>query len=242
MFDTKIPLYSIMILLSLIVNVIIVLLIYKKTKFTKDEVIGALVYENIGIIVGAKLFSYIHNYQQYGEFDFLSLGLSAYGGVIGAIICLAIFGLQFKKPAKEMLLIFAPSIPLIYAIGKIGCFFAGCCHGKEYTGWGSIVYKYAENGSEYTQLFPVQLIETILFTIIFIYIINKIMKNKFNLKVVGITCILCGGGKFILDYFRMSHVGGLSLNQIVSIFFIIIGIILIIKARHDYNITNRSGK
>ena len=84
MFNTRIPLYGLMILLSLILNIIITAKTYDKTKFTKEEIIGAITYEIMGIILGAKLLAFLENYQKYqGEFDFLKVGLSAYGGVIG---------------------------------------------------------------------------------------------------------------------------------------------------------------
>ena len=230
MFNTEIPLYVVMILFSLIVNIIVVISLYKKFNFSKDQIIGALVYENIGIIVGAKLLTYIQNYPQYSEFDLRILGLSSYGGIIGAIICLVIFGLQFKKPIKDILFTFASSIPMMYAIGKIGCFLAGCCYGIEYKGWGNVVYNHSPVAPAHTHLFPVQLVEAIFFISIFIYMINRIIKNKFDLNVLRTSSILCGTSKFILDYLRMSHVDTIiSLNQVISIIFIIMGTILIIK-------------
>ena len=237
MFNTNIPLYSIMILLALLTNVKVVMLLYKKFEFSKDQIIGALVYENIGIIVGAKLLTFIQDYQLYGKFDFYSLGLSSYGGIIGAIICLIIFSFQFKKPIKDMLFTFMPSVPLMYAIGKIGCFLIGCCYGIEYTGWGNVVYNYSPIAHQHTHSFPVQLVEAIFFISIFVYMINKIIKNKFNWKTLGISFILCGLAKFTLDYLRISHVGiVLSLNQIISILFIIVGVILIIKNKRTLNL------
>lgn len=232
MFNTKLPLYGIMILLSLIVNIIIVMIIYKKFSFSKYEIIGALVYENIGIILGAKVLTYIQNYSEYGQFDFLSLGLSSYGGFIGAIICVIIFAFQFKKPLKDMMFTFLPSIPLMYAIGKIGCFLAGCCYGFEYNGIGSILYKYSEVAPSNIHLFPVQILETIAFTIIFFYIMQKILTNRFEWKTLGIIFILCGFAKFSLDFFRISHIDiFLSLNQLISIMVILIGIFIYIKGK-----------
>jgi len=226
-----------MILLALLTNVKVVMLLYKKFEFSKDQIIGALVYENIGIIVGAKLLTFIQDYQLYGKFDFYSLGLSSYGGIIGAIICLIIFSFQFKKPIKDMLFTFMPSVPLMYAIGKIGCFLIGCCYGIEYTGWGNVVYNYSPIAHQHTHSFPVQLVEAIFFISIFVYMINRIIKNKFNWKTLGISFILCGLAKFTLDYLRISHVGiVLSLNQIISILFIIVGVILIIKNKRTLNL------
>ncbi|MGN1378828.1 MAG: prolipoprotein diacylglyceryl transferase family protein [Bacilli bacterium] len=230
MLNTKLPIYGIMILLSLLSNIVIIIIIYKKYNFTKDEIVGALVYENLGIIFGAKIFTYIQNYNVYDKFNFFTLSLSSYGAVSGAIICLVIFGLQFKKNIKDILYIFTPSMPLMYAIGKIGCFLVGCCYGNKYSSIGSITYKYSTVAPNNVNLFPVQLLESIVFILIFIYLINKMYKNKYGLETIGINFIVCGFSKLILDYFRMSHTETfISLNQIISIVIIIIGIFIYIK-------------
>lgn len=237
MFETNIQFYSIMILLSLFVNVLIVLFTYKKFNFTKDEIIGALVYENIGIITGAKLLTFFENYKQYNEFNFLNTGFSSLGGIIGAIICLIIFAIQFKKNYKDLLFIFMPSIPLMYAIGKIGCFIVGCCYGIQYNGLGNVVYNYSKEAPIGIHLFPIQILETIVFILIFIFIIIKITKKEFNWKTLGINFILCGLAKFILDFFRMSHVGKIiTTNQILCLLFIGIGIILFFKENKKFNL------
>lgn len=214
MFDIKTHFYSLMILLSLIANIIIVMLISKKYSISKKEIICLLLYENIGIIGGAKLYTFIQKYEELkGQFAFLSLGLTAYGGIIGALIFLLLFSLQFKKSFKEILYIFMPSIPVMYGISKIGCYFSGCCNGIEINAY----------------IFPVQIIESIVFILIFIYMLVKHTKNQFDLKALGISAVLCGCSKFVLDYFRYSHIGiVLSFNQIISIIVIIIGVIVII--------------
>ena len=229
MFNTNIPLYLVAILFALIINIIIVFLIARKYSYSITEIICLLLYENVGIIGGAKILTFIQNYQELkGEFNFFSLGLSSYGAVIGALAFLLLFSLQFKKSLKELLYIFMPSLPLMYAIGKIGCFLVGCCHGIEYNGIFKILYKYSTITPN-TYLFPVQIFETITFLIIFIYMIIKHLKNQFNQKTLGISFVLCGIAKFLLDFLRMSHKDIIiSTNQIISIIFIIIGILIII--------------
>lgn len=236
MFNTRIPLYGLMILLSLILNIIITAKTYDKTKFTKEEIIGAITYEIMGIILGAKLLAFLENYQKYqGEFDFLKVGLSAYGGVIGAIIILVIFKFQFKKNLKDLFLTFALPLPLLYAVGKIGCFLAGCCYGIEYHGFGNVVYNYVSKSEIIgLHLFPVQLIESTVFFLIFIYILIKHKKNKYNVKSLSIMMLLCGISKFALEFLRMSHINKIiSTTQIISLIFILISIYLIIKNRKE---------
>ena len=238
MFDIKIPIYSITIILALISNLPVAYYLLKKYNYPKNEIIGLLLYENVGIIGGAKIFSYIQNYSKYnGNFDFIKLGLSSYGAVFGIILFAILFSFQFKKNLKELLYILMPTIPLMYAIGKIGCFFVGCCHGIEYNGIFSVTYKYSNSVSNNISLFPIQIVESLLFFIIFIYIIIKHLKTQFNQKIMGISIILCGMTKFLLDFLRMSHQNViLSFNQYISIFFVIVGLIVYYKSNKKESI------
>ncbi len=236
MFNTRIPLYGLMILISLILNIIVIAKTYDKAKFTKEEMIGAITYEIVGIILGAKLLAFIENYQMHnGEFNFLKVGLSAYGGVIGAIAVIFIFKIQFKKNLKDLFLTFAFPLPLLYAVGKIGCFLVGCCHGIEYHGIGNVVYNYVSKSDIIgLHLFPIQLVESIVFFLIFIYNLFKHKKNKYNVKSLSIMLLLCGISKFALEFLRMSHVGKIiSSTQVISLIFILLSICLIAKNRKE---------
>ncbi len=229
MFNIKFPFYSLAILISLISNVIIVLLLSKKYAYPKNEIIGLLLYENVGIIVGAKVFWFIENYNLNHTFNFFSLGLSSYGAVIGAILSIILFSIQFKKSFRELLNIYMPSIPLMYSIGKIGCFLVGCCYGIEYDGIFKVTYNYSTSAPKNISLFPIQILESIVFFLIFIYMIKKHIKNQFDLGLV-----MCGSAKFLLDFLRFSHKNIiLSTNQLVSIVFIIVGVILFFKYKRN---------
>lgn len=228
----NIPVYGLMISLAIISNFIIVLSMYDKDKFSLSDIFVAIIYEVIGIVFGAKLLTLILNYEELPlNFNFFNIGFSSYGAVIGALINLILYCKIFEKNIKDVLLLFIIPIPLMYAIGKIGCFFAGCCYGIEYTGIGNVVYKNSIVAPKGVNLFPVQIVETITFLMIFIYMVIKYKKNKFGLKEFGFSIILCGFAKFILDYLRFSHNNIIiSENQMISIIFIIIGILIYMKS------------
>ena len=231
MINTDFPLYSLFIIIALLSNIIIILL---TSKYSKIETICLLLYENTGILLGAKLLTYILNYSKYDEFDFFKLGLSSYGAVIGALLFLLLFSLQFKKPFKDLLSLFIVPIPLMYAIGKIGCFLVGCCYGIKYSGIFSVVYNYSLHAPVGVSLFPIQIVESIVFLLIFIYMLNKKLQNKFNTQAIGISFIFCGLAKFILDFFRMSHQNViLSINQYISLFFIVVGFIVLLSLKKN---------
>ena len=62
--------------------------------------------------------------------------------------------------------------------------------------------------------------------------IYKIITNKFSLRTIGISFILCVFAKFVLDFLRIGHVNILiSSNQIICIAFIVLGIIIVLKNR-----------
>lgn len=56
-------------------------------------------------------------------------GWAFYGGVIGGVASGAIYCLIFGINPWKLADIAAPSIMLGLAVGRIGCFLAGCCHG-----------------------------------------------------------------------------------------------------------------
>ena len=56
-------------------------------------------------------------------------GLVFYGGPIGGVAAGVAFCLAKKIPTWKMIDISAPAIMLGLGMGRVGCFFAGCCHG-----------------------------------------------------------------------------------------------------------------
>ena len=154
--------YSLSILMALISNIIVSTLLFKKYYYTLEELIGLLFYENVGLICGAKKLAYwLSNSKE--PFNFINAGLSAYGAIFGASFFIILFCFQFHKSIKETFLLLAPSFPLMYSIGKIGCFIAGCCYGINYNGLFKIIYKHSKSAPNNVYLFPVQLIESIIF-------------------------------------------------------------------------------
>lgn len=243
MFNTVIPLYSICLLIGLILNAFLVVILSKRYNYPIYLIVSLLIFENVGIFLGGKILAFFQEYELYnGIFNILKVGVSAYGGLIGSIIAVIIFSHLLNISLQKLMLITMPSIPLVYSVGKIGCFFAGCCYGINYNGFGSIVYKYSLIDSiNGISLFPVQLVESIIFFIIFIYILYRYKKYDYNMKTIGIMFFLCSMSKFILYYFRMNHVNSIfSLNQILCILFMIIGLNLYLKKenfnRSEYNV------
>ena len=224
MFNSNFPFYGLSIILALISNIAVVITQYKKYNYKLEEIIYLLLYENVGIIIGAKALSFLLSGKHT---NIVETGLAAYGAVAGATLLIILFCLQFKKAIKETVYLLAPSFPLMYSIGKIGCFIAGCCYGIEYNGLFKIMYRYSIKAPNNVYLFPIQIVESIVFLLIFIYLIIMQRKNKFDEKMLGISFILCGVSKGILDFLRQEGTQLFTFSKIISLIIIIIGIISI---------------
>ena len=222
MLNTKIPFYGIFIILAFTFGLLNIYQNAKNYFLLKEELIGFLLYIILGSLFGAKYFTFFMYYKKYnGVINFMQTGLSSYGAVIGILLITFLFSWQYKKCFKELIYLILPSVPLMYSIGKIGFFISGCCYGIKYSGPFNVTYNYSFSAPKGVGLFPVQLFEAIIF--FDIYLVIKTKKIS-----IGKTVIICGISKFILDYFRMSHLGKIiTVNQIISILFVIVGLVLL---------------
>ena len=233
MFNTRIPFYAIFMLLAVVCELIILYVHTKKLNYTKAEIKGLLVYIFFGDILGGKYLAFITHYKDlHGIFRFTEVGYLAYGVLIGSFIVSFIFSIEFNKKYKDLFSIIMFASPIMYCVGKIACFLTGCCHGIEYSGLFSVTYNYSPVAPAGVSLFPIQLLESVVFLIIFIYIYPKFVKGESVNKLLGIYLFIGSWAKFLLDFLRMSHVGKiLSLNQIIALIFSLLGLYLFIKEK-----------
>lgn len=210
------PFYGVIILISIIISLIYIYSNLKKDKVdNKNIFLYIIMYISFAIVFG-KLYTVITDIAHPNIFK---AGLSSYGGLVGVVIASIIF--EKILPLNNKIIKYTViSLPLTYGISKIGCFIAGCCYGIPYNGLLSVTYTNGLN----IELFPIQLLETIVFLIIF-FIVNK-LKNKTN--IIYITLLLVSIFKFLLDFLRYDHIKKLiTVNQIFSLI-LLIGVIIIL--------------
>ena len=218
------PVYGAIILISLVCGVIFNFIYLKKNKIELQYNVLFLSMVLLFAIVGGIILNAL--FEKDKELISLKFGLSSFGGAIGVIVAAIVFEKIYTKD-KIFIKSAVLSLPLIYSISKLGCFFAGCCYGLPCENrFFSVTYTNGLN----IPLIPIQLIETIVFGIIFIACLS--LKNKKN--IVCITILICAFFKFILDFFRYNHLEEIiSKNQIISIFFILISVFLILKKEYN---------
>ena len=206
------PIYGLLIIVSILIGTLYIVYNLKKEDIKKEYLIYYALLLMVFALFGSLLLTKIISPDS---------SLTSYAGLISVIACAFIF--NKIVPNNNIYLKYSIiSLPLIYSIGKIGCFLSGCCYGIAYNGIISVTYTEGLN----IPLFPIQLLETIVFLILFI-ILDRLKKNKYIIEITLITCAL---SKLLLDFLRYDHMTKLiTKNQIFSFIVILIGILLIIK-------------
>lgn len=243
-FGFEVASYGLIIFIGIIIGGIIAIQYFSKfNELKKDDVLFAILYAVIGVGIGAKLLYIltnipflIENYQTLDLWDTLMQmfkgGFVFYGGLLGGILGVYIYAKQFKIPFKSLLLTLLPVVPLIHAIGRIGCLCAGCCYGMEYDGFGAIVFHNLVLAPNNVPLFPMQIVEAICNLIIFIILLCTYKKFLGTYKTLGLYLILYSIVRFILEFFRGDLIRGiyfsLSTSQWISIILLIFGIAIFI--------------
>lgn len=145
-----------------------------------------------------------------------------------------------KASFYEYAAVIVPAIPLAHAIGRIGCFLAGCCYGRIVDTPISVCYRNPIGGAPVgVPVFPIQLVESACNILVFVILLIYTRKRLKAGSVLFLYSILYGIERFCLEYFRADEIRGiflgLSTSQWISIAMIIFGIVGFVLARRREN-------
>jgi len=243
LFGKKIPGYGFFIAIGF--SIIILYLRYQTYYKDMDFDTGliALVCALVSGGVGAKVLYWITDPKSFlilfntdlGFVDRLEYGFAGglvfLGGLIGAGIGILIFLKIYRNMDPLMVLdLFSISLPILHMFGRLGCFMAGCCYGRETT--CSIGISYPQGGlAPYgMKLFPTQLFGAVGNLLIVLLLIALSRKKKKPGRLFALYLILYSIGRFIIEFFRGDEVRGIyyffSTSQWLSIPIFIVGIIM----------------
>jgi phosphatidylglycerol:prolipoprotein diacylglycerol transferase len=204
----------------------------KKRGLSTDQVFSIFLLILIFGFIGAKLLFCLVEIKAILRDPMLILsgdGFVIYGGIIGGIAAVMLYCRIKKASFLTYLDLLVPSVALAQGFGRIGCFLAGCCYGRETDSAFCIVFQnslYAPNG---IRLLPTQLMMSAGNFLIALVLLLYARKDRKNGRTGGLYLILYSVGRFVIEFFRNDYrgsVGFLSTSQFISIFTLILGILL----------------
>lgn len=220
----------------------------KKQGLNASKIIDAAFYTIIISLLGAKFILFIGNISYYLKYPKELFSLARSGGVFqgGLTFGLVFALLYFRKhriPTWKVADIIGTALALGHGFGRIGCFSAGCCFGRECSvPWGvTFQSEYAHNLTGIpvgTLLHPVQLYESALNFLNFFVLFLILKKKKFDGQVFSFYIINYSIIRYFVEFYRGDHPDkafliqnpspylSLSLPQLFSILGLIAGLVL----------------
>jgi len=219
----------------------------KRMKMRDEAIVDIAIIAGVSGFLGAKLLYIIVSFK-----DFLknpagvlgSAGFVVYGGLIAGVLCNLVYVRLKKISFFEYFDLVMPEIALAQGFGRIGCFLAGCCYGRETTSALGVVFPADSLAPSGVKLIPTQLISAagdfinmatlMIIAAKFSYTVgnNKREAGEENVKslragdIGSIYCILYGFGRFLIEFLRDDYrgeVGVFSTSQFISLFIIVLG-------------------
>ena len=206
----------------------------KKNGLSEDAVIDIAIWGLLAGFLGAKLLYVIVEWKRFLA-DPLSVlgseGFVVYGGIIAGVLAAIIYCKRKKLVFLEYFDLCSASIALAQGFGRIGCFLAGCCYGRETDSWVGVVFPQGCMAPAGVKLIPTQLFSAAFDIGMFVVLCILINSRKY-IKGIPTSVYLIGYavGRAIIECFRSDErgsVGMLSTSQFISIFICIAGIILL---------------
>ena len=233
----------------------------KKRSITADDIILVLVCVGVGMFIGGHLLFGITNIKKivyilshtykYDLGTVMKLlyvqisGMVFYGGMLGGILGIYLFCRpSSKRPLLgDYLDIYSVGIPLFHVFGRIGCFFGGCCYGRE-SSWGIVVHgnTVVPEVNDVVRI-PTALIESgcnlfIFFIMMYAYLrVTKNNGSNYRGRLLLVYFLIYPPVRFVIEFFRGDAIRGiwwgLSTSQWISIVLFSVGIIGLLKSKRE---------
>lgn len=235
----KLPMYGIMFVIGIAVSLVYSRFVASKTsKVNKDDLLYGACFALVGGILGAKLLSILTSIDIIIEYkipfiDVIKNGFVFYGGFLGGALGYFIYAKIYKIPFFGLTDNAVQSLPLGHAFGRIGCFCAGCCYGRETDSFLGVIYKNPADPHcpVGVKLLPTQLFESAFCVLLFfaLMIIHRKFKNLKQGTLTVIYVLSYGTFRFLIEFLRGDEARrsflALSTSQWISLLLIGFGVV-----------------
>ena len=222
--------YGLMILLAFSAAFLMVHTRAQQVGFHPDRLLPVYIAAAFGGLLGARLLYLIAVAKSFAPSAvFAGGGFVYYGGVLGGALAIFAVTRQLELASWKFLDIVAPALLIGLGVGRIGCFFAGCCHGApapEVVERTALLAEGSLHGQIWLQstfltlefhdgvgrllnqpLYPTQLWSALIGVGLALLLHSAWSKRRFDGQLAAISLILEPIGRFLVEMFRADHRG-----------------------------------
>ena len=236
------PTYGVLVALGFLAGLWITVRLARRAGMNPEIVTNLAVYSALAGLLGAKILMILFDWGQRDKPPIFSLStLQAagvwQGGFVLALIVAIFYMRQNKLAPLATFDVFAPGVALGHAIGRIGCFAAGCCWGNECSLPWAVTFHNPE-ASELTgvplgvPLHPTQIYEMVAELALFAVLYWAILRPHAPGRIMGAYLLLSSVARFSIEFVRFHEQGlhyGLSWTQWISIGLAVLGVALLFR-------------
>ncbi len=194
-----------------------------------ERVVDLLFCIVLSAIIGSRILFVLVNLEHYREyplqiFNIWEGGLVFYGGLILAVAVSLGYLRWNRLPVWKVADLFSPAIALGLFFGRLGCFFAGCCYGKETSLPLGVVFIDPNSLARLNvSLHPTQIYEALGGLLLFLFLSWKTKRKVFNGEIFFLFLLLYSAIRFLIEFLRddprgFLFGGLLSTSQGIGIF------------------------
>jgi phosphatidylglycerol:prolipoprotein diacylglycerol transferase len=201
----------------------------------------------ISALAGAKLLLVVIEYDTFTAnpaelMTLLRSGGVFYGGLIAAVVVALWYLRRHRMPMWTVTDVFAPGIALGHVVGRLGCFFAGCCFGRPTDVPWAITFHdayAAQNaGTPLNQpLHPTQLYEAGAELVILLVLLATERRGRpFPGRTFWGYMFLYAVSRFVIEYYRgdpRGAIGMFSTSQFVSLLLAPLAVAMLVILRRN---------
>lgn len=198
----------------------------KKEGKKEDTVLDIAIIGLIAGFLGAKLLFMIVEWRAFLA-DPLSVlgseGFVVYGGIIAGVVSAIVYCRRKGLLFLEYFDMLCPCIALAQGFGRIGCFLAGCCYGRETDLFLGVTFPEGSFAPAGVKLLPTQLFSSAGDFLIMFILLWHYKRRKRNGDTGFLYMLLYGIGRFLIEFLRNDNrgdVGVLSTSQFISVFIV----------------------
>ena len=231
--EFNVYMYGLMIAIGILGTFITLTLLGKKFGIS-ESFLDFTFFTGIGAIAvgffASSVFQAIYDYIENPAAGFnLAGGMTFIGGLIGGVATFLLIYFIARNKLRGRIIDLLPIAPccitIAHAFGRLGCFFAGCCYGKETDSCLGVQFPGLS-----APVHPTQLYEAAFLFIIFGVMLFLLLKFDFKYN-MSVYVISYGIFRFCNEFLRGDHRGelvtGISPSQFWSILMVVIGVALI---------------
>ncbi len=215
--------YGFFIALGIIFSYLFMVPYLKRIGLDADKVSTLYIWSIAAAFIGGKLFFYFEDPARYFLNPSQMLknpggGFVFYGSLLFVVPVLYWQLRQMKAPVLPFFDVLSFGGPILHSFGRIGCFMAGCCHGKVCSNALGVTFHHVKSAANplNVPLYPTQLFDILVNIIIFITVFVVRKKQQFQGQLFLIYLMMYAVGRSVVEEFRGDETRGFIFNGWLS--------------------------